>query len=62
MMAAALLAISPIKGEKTRGVIMDKDKLKGKGVSVRGQVVKFTPAMGKYFLHLRDGTGSPATR
>jgi hypothetical protein len=33
-------------------------KLKGKPVTVRGQVVKFTPVMGKNFLHLRDGSGS----
>jgi hypothetical protein len=36
-----------------------KDKLKGKSVTVRGQVVKFTPVMGKNFVHLRDGSGSP---
>jgi hypothetical protein len=35
-----------------------KDKLKGKSVTVRGQVVKFTPVMGKNFVHLRDGSGS----
>ena len=35
-----------------------RDKLKGKPVTVRGQVVKFTPVMGKNFLHLRDGSGS----
>ena len=35
-----------------------KDKLKGKTVAVRGQVVKFTPVMGKNFVHLRDGSGS----
>jgi len=35
-----------------------RDKLKGKPVAVRGQVVKFTPVMGKNFLHLRDGSGS----
>jgi hypothetical protein len=34
-----------------------REKLKGKTVTVRGQVVTFTPAMGKIFLHLRDGTG-----
>jgi hypothetical protein len=36
-----------------------KDKLKGKSVTIRGQVVKFTPVMGKNFVHLRDGSGSP---
>jgi aspartyl/asparaginyl-tRNA synthetase len=35
-----------------------REKLKGKPVAVRGQVVKFTPVMGKNFLHLRDGSGS----
>jgi hypothetical protein len=35
-----------------------KDKLKGKSVTVRGQIVKFTPVMGKNFVHLRDGSGS----
>jgi len=34
-----------------------REKLKGKTVAVRGQVVTFTPAMGKNFLHLRDGSG-----
>ena len=35
-----------------------RDKLKGKAVALRGQVVKFTPVMGKNFLHVRDGSGS----
>jgi hypothetical protein len=35
-----------------------REKLRGKPVTVRGQVVKFTPVMGKNFLHLRDGSGS----
>jgi hypothetical protein len=35
-----------------------RQALKGKPVTVRGQVVKFTPVMGKNFLHLRDGSGS----
>jgi len=35
-----------------------RDKLKGKPVTVRGQVVKFTPVMGKNFVHLRDGSGN----
>jgi hypothetical protein len=34
-----------------------RERLKGKTVTVRGHVVNFTPAMGKNFLHLRDGTG-----
>jgi hypothetical protein len=35
-----------------------REKLKGKPVTVRGQVVKFTPVMGKNFVHLRDGSGT----
>jgi hypothetical protein len=35
-----------------------RQKLKGKAVTVRGQVVKFMPVMGKNFLHLRDGSGN----
>ena len=35
-----------------------RQKLKGKTVIVRGQVVKFTPVMGKNFVHLRDGSGT----
>ncbi len=35
-----------------------RQKLKGKSVTVRGQVVKFMPVMGKNFLHLRDGSGN----
>ncbi|HJU82750.1 MAG TPA: OB-fold nucleic acid binding domain-containing protein [Holophagaceae bacterium] len=35
--------------------------LDGKVVAIRGKVVKFTPeVMGKNWLHLRDGSGSPA--
>jgi hypothetical protein len=36
-------------------------ELKGKAVLVRGKVVKYNPGiMGKNWIHLRDGTGSPA--
>ncbi len=35
-----------------------RQKLKGKSVTVRGQVVKLMPVMGKNFLHLRDGSGN----
>ena len=34
-----------------------RERLKGKTVTVRGQVVTFTPAMGKNFVHIRDGSG-----
>lgn len=38
-------------------------KLKDKTVTIRGQVVKYTPAvMGKNFVHLQDGTGSAASK
>ena len=39
-----------------------REKLSGKTVSVRGQVVNLTPAMGKVFLHLRDGSGDAAKK
>jgi hypothetical protein len=39
-----------------------RQKLKGKPVLVRGQVVKFTPVMGKNFLHLRDGSGDAGNK
>jgi hypothetical protein len=39
-----------------------REKLKGKTVAVRGQVVNLTPAMGKLFLHLRDGSGDSAKK
>ncbi len=42
-------------------VIAKGADLKGKAVVVRGQVVKFTPAvMGKNWVHLRDGSGAAA--
>ncbi len=46
----------------TVGEIMSKAaELKGKPVLVRGQVVKYNPAiMGKNWIHLRDGSGSDA--
>jgi hypothetical protein len=39
-----------------------RQKLKGRPVLVRGQVVKFTPVMGKNFLHLRDGSGDAGNK
>jgi hypothetical protein len=45
-------------GRTIEEIWTQKDKLKGKSVAVRGQVVKFTPVMGKNFVHLRDGSGS----
>ncbi len=48
-------------GRTVEEIWAQREKLKGKPVAVRGQVVKFTPVMGKNFLHLRDGTGSADT-
>jgi hypothetical protein len=43
------------------GIVTGGASLKDKTVTVRGQVVKFTPQiMGRNWLHLRDGTGSSA--
>ena len=43
-------------------VYQEKDKLKGKRVTLRGKVVKYNEAiMGKNWLHLRDGTGKDPT-
>jgi len=50
---------SSADGRTVEEIWVQKDKLKGKSVTVRGQVVKFTPVMGKNFVHLRDGSGSP---
>ena len=49
------------EGRTVAEVIAKRTELKDKPVQVRGQVVKFTPAvMGKNWIHLRDGTGSDA--
>lgn len=40
----------------------ERASLAGKVVVVRGQIVKATAVMGKYFLHLRDGTGKADAR
>jgi hypothetical protein len=45
------------EGRTVEEVWSQREKLKGKPVAVRGQVVKFTPVMGKNFIHLRDGSG-----
>jgi hypothetical protein len=45
--------------QTVEGIVASAAKLKDKPVTVRGQVVKFSPGiMGKNWLHLRDGTGS----
>jgi hypothetical protein len=48
------------EGRTVEEVWSQRESLKGRSVSVRGKVVKATAAMGKTFLHLRDGTGSAA--
>jgi hypothetical protein len=49
-------------GRTVEEIWTQREKLKGKPVTVRGQVVKFTAVMGKNFLHLRDGSGSAEKR
>lgn len=44
-------------GKTVEEIWTERAKLKGKSVAVRGQIVKFTPVMGKNFIHLRDGSG-----
>ena len=56
--------VKPIKGiNKVKGgntiaeIIIDKQKLKGKTIRIRGQVTKFTAnVMGKNWLHVRDSS------
>ena len=46
------------EGYTVEELFSQKDKLKGKKISVRGKVVKFNAEiMGKNWLHLQDGTG-----
>ena len=58
--AVDLSGIKAPEGGKTIAEIWaDRLALAGKTVTVRGKVVKATPAiMGRNWLHLRDGTGS----
>ena len=50
--------VKPKGGKTVEEVYQEKDKLKGKRVTLRGKVVKYNEAiMGKNWLHLRDGTG-----
>ena len=52
----------PKGGKTVQEVYLEKDKLKGKAVTLRGKVVKYNEAiMGKNWLHLRDGTGKDPT-
>lgn len=41
-------------------IVTKRTELKDKTVLVRGKIVKATRAMDKYFVHLRDGSGSDA--
>lgn len=47
------------EGRTVEELWAQRGALRGKRVAVRGKVVKLTPAMGKNFLHLRDGSGKP---
>lgn len=54
--------VKPKDGKTVQEVYQEKDKLKGKRVTLRGKVVKYNQAiMGKNWLHLRDGTGKDPT-
>ena len=54
--------VKPKGGKTVQEVYQEKDKLKGKRVTLRGKVVKYNEAiMGKNWLHLRDGTGKDPT-
>lgn len=49
-------------GQTVQEILQGKAKFAGKEVKVRGKVVKFNAnIMGKNWLHLRDGTGSPGS-
>lgn len=46
-------------GMRIAEVFAGKERLKGKSVKVRGQVVKYNPeVMGKNWIHIQDGTGT----
>jgi len=49
-------------GQTVAELFSKKGALAGKEVSVRGRVVKYTPAvMGKNWIHVQDGSGSAGT-
>ena len=54
-----LSGIKPADGGQTvADIYAKKTELAGKPVTIRGKVVKFSPAiMGKNWIHLQDGTG-----
>lgn len=58
----AMVNVAKATGSDARTVaevVTEKAVLRDKPVTIRGQVVKFTPAvLGKNWVHLRDGSGS----
>jgi hypothetical protein len=47
-------------GRTVAEVVAQRATLKGKAVAIRGKVVKFNAGiMGKNWIHLRDGSGTP---
>ena len=66
-----LVSAAPIKVQKAVGsegrtiaeIFAQKKQLKDRGVAVAGKVVKVNAnIMGKTWIHLRDGSGDPASR
>jgi len=52
----------PEGGKTVNEIYLQRDKLAGKEVILRGKVVKFSPQiMGKNWLHVQDGTGEKGT-
>jgi len=62
-LGAVAVAVAADAATKTvEAVYMDKTKLKGKQVTVRGKVVKVNNGiMKRNFLHIQDGTGKQDT-
>ena len=61
----AVAKISPATGPDAKTVeqaVSGANSLKGKTVTIRGQVVKYSPGiLGKNWVHLQDGSGSATT-
>ncbi len=61
LLSAGAFAAGKDSGQKhytVKQIWAQKDRLKGKKVSVKGKVVKFNEGiMGKNWLHIQDGTG-----
>ncbi|MCC6544997.1 MAG: hypothetical protein IT392_10965 [Nitrospirae bacterium] len=48
--------------KKIEEVFAGKDALKGKRITIKGEVVKFNSGiMGKNWVHIKDGSGKPGT-